>query len=158
MTQIFLWIFIFFLIFVLLILSSQILSPPINKKTIDIVGREIMRLFKIENKIITFKISKKIKSSQIHVLRKHQEYLVEIKDTDYSRKLHGLIHELTHIKTGHSDRFRDYDKLSFFGSSLGILLVKGFAEIPAIFNEVWYFNKRKEIYIRTIKNFRKASK
>lgn len=101
----------FIILFVLIIPSiyCRYRSPTINKNNLNKIGREIARKLAINGKILHFCISGKVKRSHVKVIEKSKEYIVYVKDTKWSRKVSTIIHELIHIKKGHSDNFNDFD-------------------------------------------------
>lgn len=79
------------------------LTPRLNQKNIKSIGKKCERKLKIYKKI-DYILDKNIKRSEVKVNKKGEEYTVYIKDNYLGHNTSEIIHELTHIKTGQSDR------------------------------------------------------
>ena len=101
---------IIFAIILLPLLVIKKLTPKLTKNNISQVGNKCVELFQLKHLQIDFKLKKDIEYSQVKVIIKNKKYIVIIKDNWLNQNASEIIHELTHIKKGQSDKMKDQSK------------------------------------------------
>jgi len=135
---------VFFIITIIWLLKHilKCFSPKINNSNVKTIGKKCIKLLDIKkNKKIKFRIEDNLKESFTEVVKKYESYIIHIKNTDKEKRVSTLIHELSHIKNGESDRFKDFD-LSFVLKYILNFIFDTFSANP---NEIKYFLKTKKI-------------
>ncbi len=98
------------LVIIIFILFLKVCTPPLNKENVNYIGKKCRKLLGLEHLNISFKLKKNIKTSRTEVIKKGEKYTILIRDHWMQNNTSEIIHELTHIQKGQSDRLKDLPK------------------------------------------------
>jgi len=126
--------FIPFLILGSIVHIFRIKTERLNNENLNQICEKLIKRLKLKNKKITPILTKDITFSEVVVNKTEKEYTLKMKNGDRSLI---LVHELTHIKTGHADIGEHLSNWYF--------PFKFYAEIFSFLNEIRFFYFLKQL-------------